>query len=675
MVFWAFFGRKWAVLGGKLGVKGRGNGVFLSILTLLGGVVSAQEEPRILPRKVGETEEVWVSSPRPYGRVGVASATAWWETLEKPGATFVRVHFTADSSLDDDGFDELVLRDPSGAVVDSFRRDEMADRWSASAMGSSMTVEIVAAAGGAGVAIDRVAWGTVPLEQPPPATAGVTFTSICDALVTERVRLGDPVALFTYIDDCPPQSVFQCTGFLFSPQGHFMTNAHCANSATEAASVEVQFNHQEQRCSLLGRPQPEVFVGSQFYAMGCPLDYSVLVLKPRFGLHAADLYGHFQVSGGLPGVGEELWIPQHPNGVLKRISEDCSVMATGVPGFNACADPGPPNTCANGGFPVANSGDIAFDCVIQSGSSGSPVLDTSNRVIALAHAGSVTQNYGVRMDLILANLPNRPLTLTIHGPDAVDEGSITQFTATATHLTTSPLSATTRANWSVTPPTAGSIGSGTTGGRFAAALVDGDRLVTIGASYTSSGVTVTTTKLVRVVDVPATIEIVGSDPPGDSIDAGRPVDPATLSAEGWRFLTATFDGDVSGLSTGHFSIEKIGMGTTPVLNSLVPIGFEMVQLGFSSPIPAGAWTVVRHVDSGSAVRLGFLPGDVDGDGVSSAMDVAALAEELRAGMPTLPGWSRDLDRSGFADLLDLMTAVELLIGSEPFEAWEGVSLP
>lgn len=75
--------------------------------------------------------------------------------------------------------------------------------------------------------------------------------------------------------------------------------------------------------------------------------------------------------------------------------------------------------------------------------------------------------------------------------------------------------------------------------------------------------------------------------------------------------------------------------------------------------------------------VGFLPGDVDGNGVSNAGDVAALRNSLSQGgaMTSTLAISADIDRSGALTTFDLIREVDLLNGANTTRAWNGETLP
>ena len=74
--------------------------------------------------------------------------------------------------------------------------------------------------------------------------------------------------------------------------------------------------------------------------------------------------------------------------------------------------------------------------------------------------------------------------------------------------------------------------------------------------------------------------------------------------------------------------------------------------------------------------LGYLPGDANGDGLTTAGDVLSLVDALNE-IPDrqLPLYSTDIDRSGDVTGNDVMRLIDLLNGAASFDTWITRSLP
>jgi len=100
-------------------------------------------------------------------------------------------------------------------------------------------------------------------------------------------------------------------------------------------------------------------------------------------------------------------------------------------------------------------------------------------------------------------------------------------------------------------------------------------------------------------------------------------------------------------------------------------------LELSRPLLPGSTTLVGYRASPEVTAaFSALPGDVDGDGVTSPVDLLNLVDVLNGTTP--PRWgaiSTDLDHSGDAGPTDILELVDLLNGAAAFDAWNGRALP
>jgi len=669
-------------------VKLRGVGILPAglLAVLSAGTIRAQDAS-MGPLKVGDTELVDIHSPHPYLAGLGGTRIIWSETLQKEGATFVRVHFTAGTLLDPGGEDSLLVRDQDGQVVETYRAGGAANRWTLITEGERLTVELLASpnGGGQGVEIDQVAWGTQPLfPEPQIATAGTTYYNICDAEVEARIRLADPVASIFWDDECG--GMFRCSAWLFSPAGHLMTNGHCANSQIEADSLECWFNYVDTACDLPTRVNTDRFRGAynpadetgiKFVQRNCDLDYSVMIVNDPTKGNPAEVYGYLDIALGRPATGTGLWLPQHPFGSRKQIAENCQVINNFVRGFNGCIDPS--NDCNNDGFFVGRS-DLLVDCPIDHGSSGSPVINAAtNQVVAIIHAGDPNdplRNFGVRMTEIVQDVPNVPVVLELTGPATVQEGQSAQFTATLSRLF-GPDRNVNPTMWFVGSASAGTIDDN---GLFTAEMVTADRRTTISGQYTDMGTTVDDGVNITILDVPEVITIVGTVPPEGAVDARQTSELDGSNPNGWQSIEVLFSGKALAVQPADFGVSQVGgTGPPPSVDAVQILEPTRVEVQLSDPIEAGARTTVMHKDSGTSVELGYLPGDINGDGSSEPQDAEALIGALDGiatgiGNP-LPDWSSDIDRSGVVNTLDLLREIDLLNGANDLHAWNGASLP
>jgi hypothetical protein len=174
--------------------------------------------------------------------------------------------------------------------------------------------------------------------------------------------------------------------------------------------------------------------------------------------------------------------------------------------------------------------------------------------------------------------------------------------------------------------------------------------------------------------------IVGSDPPDGAIDARQPSDPEGLNPAGWDRIELLFGGDRGAFGTvasTEFEVLEEGATAAGALQiiSITPDEAEStVTVLFDRPITAGGWVTLRHLPSDTEIRVGFLPGDVNGDGTSAPADILAVIDAINE-VTVLPAWSTDVDRSGETGPSDILRVIDLLNGAAEYDPWLHVSLP
>lgn len=258
--------------------------------------------------------------------------------------------------------------------------------------------------------------------------------------------------------------------------------------------------------------------------------------------------------------------------------------------------------------------------------------------------------------------------------DTVIEGATQPFTAMADFRYSDDEDVTGEATWFVNRPQVGSVDAN---GVFTAGDVNGDTCVVVSASYTYRDVTRTGDQTIVVLDTDTSLSIVDSNPPDGAIDARQPSRPDGSETAGWDSLTITFDGDTCLMSAEDFDVvTENRLGPTATLLEVEYIPLRSVRLVLSGPIESGAWTTVTHLGSGATVRVGSLPGDVNGDGSTDLNDVVELIRDLEGQSETpLSAWQCDIDRSSKCTAADLLRLIDLLNGADGYVAWNGVSLP
>lgn len=174
----------------------------------------------------------------------------------------------------------------------------------------------------------------------------------------------------------------------------------------------------------------------------------------------------------------------------------------------------------------------------------------------------------------------------------------------------------------------------------------------------------------------STLVIESADPPDGSIDARQPSEPDGTSPAGWQSVELSFTGDAYREPPTAFQVTTLG-GTLspPTVSQIVPLTRTRIRLVLSRPIEPGAWTIITHKESATFVRLGFLPGDANGDGLTDTLDITDLIEALISGVAGETPAAVDMDRSGEPNLLDLLRQIDLLNGADEFPPFLGAGLP
>lgn len=174
--------------------------------------------------------------------------------------------------------------------------------------------------------------------------------------------------------------------------------------------------------------------------------------------------------------------------------------------------------------------------------------------------------------------------------------------------------------------------------------------------------------------------ILNSDPPDGAIDARQPTQPDGSPTEpgpngAWQWVDLTFPGNTAGLTTIDFTVqEDPPSGDSLFILAIVPKE-SICRVVLNRTITPGAWTTITHVESATFVRVGFLPGDSDGDGSTTLDDLLVASGALAGTIGPLPLWSVDLNRSGVPSPQDLLRGADLLGGAAAFDAYLGQSLP
>ncbi|RME41798.1 MAG: hypothetical protein D6788_00470 [Planctomycetota bacterium] len=172
------------------------------------------------------------------------------------------------------------------------------------------------------------------------------------------------------------------------------------------------------------------------------------------------------------------------------------------------------------------------------------------------------------------------------------------------------------------------------------------------------------------INVGAACTIAGGTLPNCAIDARQDSDPDGSNPGGMDQLTLTLSCAGSSVTAGDFTVTSVG-GTAPTIADVVSPGGNDVTISFTGPIPVGAWTCIEL--GGTSRCVGWLPGDVNNDGIANADDVIA-AIDCATGVATCALYQCDADRSGLCGPSDTLRTIDLLNGGGVYTSWMGMSL-
>lgn len=165
-------------------------------------------------------------------------------------------------------------------------------------------------------------------------------------------------------------------------------------------------------------------------------------------------------------------------------------------------------------------------------------------------------------------------------------------------------------------------------------------------------------------------QIESAIPPAGTIDARRPRDETNLPE-----LVLVFDEPAPCVSPLDIGIDVIDARDDNLfVSSLDRVSDREVRITLSEPLFPRWWTDIFRFDTNTGVRLGALPGDVNGDGVSGAPDIIALIDAINGVGPERSIWSTDIDRNGTTGPPDITALIDLLNGANGQQPWLGARI-
>jgi len=351
----------------------------LMMLTL--GLCVAARTPDLV--KIGDTMDAHIESPHPVSGF-------WRQDVEVAGATFLKLHL-ADMHLGEG--DLFLITDAYGQEAYSQTGPMTHEGWLPSVDGGHLTLEIWPAKGSTarGLTVDKVAQGFATPSPESICGADDSLNAACYQSDAGKWTAGDAVGrmLFQMSDG----GWYLCTGSLVSPYNHFLTNNHCIGDEHAASTLEVKWRYQYSTCGGGTLGTGSTSTGTHLLITNADYDFSLVTFCNDA---PSATYGHLQLNPVLPAVGDTLWIAQHPGGYPKRFAVVSDLDGGGNAKVQSVNIPG-----------NVTGSDIGYYADTQGGSSGSPVLNANNAVIALHHFGigsgsctSSNMNQGVEMSKI-----------------------------------------------------------------------------------------------------------------------------------------------------------------------------------------------------------------------------------------------------------------------------------
>jgi V8-like Glu-specific endopeptidase len=331
----------------------------------------------------GMKKEIFAATPPTFSPV--SGRVFWRHSIRQETSRFLRVHFAeiVDTSTVDY---RVVILDTADQVRFQYPKAEFGPRrdfWSGLVDGDTMTIEVRADAAPNGLSFKLREY----VFQAPTAT----FLSISGsngltavgklANTSAEYRAARAIAKLTFVTADGPAT---CTGFLVG-DSLLLTNEHCVKSQEECDTTIAIFGYEEDAG---GKPRPGERVPCRKWIKSLfDLDVSALQLDGTPGAR----WGRLELLARDVSANEAVLVIQHPGGQPKQYSQaDCRVSTPVAPGRA-------PDT------------DFGHLCDTMGGSSGSPVLDASLKVVGLHHYGFASdrwaaENRAVRMRLIVDGL-------------------------------------------------------------------------------------------------------------------------------------------------------------------------------------------------------------------------------------------------------------------------------
>ena len=373
----------------------------LLVAALLSLPQRAPAECELGESSIGQTG-IWNSNLRELGSEPIVLrhdfAQSWRVRIELRGA--------------DSCAGRVLIRDSSWRLLKAVELTE-SSAWSRQIPGATIVLNVEGCFTESGVkvvSLSRIAYSSdADLRSYSISGSKPNWVSLHDEAgkespVPRRVRrLGDYVGVLWGFHQDSLLS-WTCSGTMVGER-YFLTNWHCGGPAsmpsrqfwesTDSIFVDTSWD---------GDGLSREFAVTRKLGGNPELDYAVLELRPIFGVAPKALFLSADAS-----VTDRLRVIHHPAGETKKYSG----RLAGRPG-DCRAKPGPQGSANDPRF-------LYHDCDTEGGSSGAPVFNLKNQIVALHHCGDDDltdglHNRAVTIQAILDDLSSRPFRSTLVGP-------------------------------------------------------------------------------------------------------------------------------------------------------------------------------------------------------------------------------------------------------------------
>ena len=171
-------------------------------------------------------------------------------------------------------------------------------------------------------------------------------------------------------------------------------------------------------------------------------------------------------------------------------------------------------------------------------------------------------------------------------------------------------------------------------------------------------------RLVVTVEQDA-LRVVSAEPAVEAVDARWLKAPRGSANAGWDSITLTFNHEPRNLSPADLEIVD-ATDAPPRIKEIRVVG-ATATLRLDRSVRLRHWTTVTHKPSGTGTRFGFLPGDVDANGIVDTNDLLRLVEP-KDSLPALAVYQCDIDGDGVCGPKDALREIDLFGQPDAYRA-------